>query len=45
MGIAFGTPGGLRIDNDIAADGLSMKSVVHMPLGMEKRFQVFPWVR
>jgi len=41
MGIAFGgTPGGLRIDMyDIAADGLSMKSVVHMPLGMEKRFR------
>jgi len=41
MGIAFGgTPGGLRIDMyDIAADGLSMKSVVHMPVGMEKRFR------
>ena len=25
--------------DDIAADGLSMKSVVHMPLGMEKRFR------
>ena len=41
MGIAFGgTPGGLRIDMyDIAADGMSMKSVVHMPVGMEKRFR------
>ena len=41
MGIAFGgTPGGLRIDMyDIDADGQSIKSVVHMPLGMEKRFR------
>jgi glucose/arabinose dehydrogenase len=41
MGIAFGgTANGLRIDMyDIAADGLSIKSVVHMPVGMEKRFR------
>ena len=41
MGIAFGdTPGGSRIDiMDIADDGLSMKSVIHMPVGMTERFR------
>lgn len=41
MGIAFGdTPAGSRIDiYDIADDGLSIKSVVHMPLGFSKRFR------
>ncbi len=41
MGIAFGdTPAGSRIDMyDLAADGLSIKSVVHMPLGFSKRFR------
>ncbi len=41
MGIGFGdTPTGLRIDMyDIAADGLSIKTVVRMPLGMSKRFR------
>ena len=39
-GVFGGTPGGLRIDMyDLASDGLSMKSVVHMPVGMEKRFR------
>ena len=41
MGIAFGdTPGGRRIDIvDIADNGLSVKSVIHMPVGMSKRFR------
>ena len=41
MGIAFGgTPGGMRIDiTDIAEDGLSVKSVIHMPVGTSKRFR------
>ncbi len=41
MGIAFGdTPAGSRIDMyDIAADGQSIKSVVRMPLGFNKRFR------
>ena len=41
MGIAFGdTPGGSRIDIvDIADNGLSVKSVIHMPVGMSKRFR------
>ena len=41
MGIAFGgTPGGMRIDiTDIAKDGLSVKSVIHMPVGASKRFR------
>ena len=41
MGIAFGdTPAGSRIDIvDLAADGLSVKSVIHMPLGFAKRFR------
>ncbi len=41
MGIAFGdTPSGSRIDMyDIAADGLSIRSVVRMPLGFSKRFR------
>ena len=41
MGIAFGdTPPGSRIDiYDIAADGLSIKSAIQMPLGFSKRFR------
>jgi len=41
MGIAFGgTPAGSRVDiYDIAADGLSIKSVIKMPLGFSKRFR------
>ena len=41
MGIAFGdTPAGSRIDIvDIAADGLSVKSVIHMPVGVSKRYR------
>ncbi len=41
MGIAFGdTPAGSRIDiYDIAADGLSIKTVTRMPLGFSKRFR------
>ena len=41
MGIGFGgTPGGMRIDIvDIAPDGLSVKSVIHMPVGVSKRFR------
>ena len=41
MGIGFGgTPGGMRIDMvDIAQDGLSVKSVIHMPTGVSKRFR------
>ncbi|MDA0941437.1 MAG: PQQ-dependent sugar dehydrogenase [Proteobacteria bacterium] len=41
MGIGFGgTPGGMRIDMvDIAEDGLSVKSVIHMPTGVSKRFR------
>jgi len=41
MGIGFGdTPSGLRIDMyDIADNGLSIMSVVHMPVGMSKRFR------
>jgi len=41
MGIAFGgTPAGSRIDiYDLANDGLSMKSVIKMPLGFAKRFR------
>lgn len=41
MGIAFGdTPAGSRIDiYDIAADGLSIKSAIQMPLGISKRFR------
>jgi glucose/arabinose dehydrogenase len=41
MGIGFGgTPSGLRIDMyDIADDGLSMHSVIHMPVGVSKRFR------
>jgi glucose/arabinose dehydrogenase len=41
MGIAFGdTPAGSRIDiMDIADNGLSMKSVIHMPVGMTERFR------
>ena len=40
-GIGFGgTPSGLRIDMyDISDDGLSMKSVIHMPVGVSKRFR------
>jgi glucose/arabinose dehydrogenase len=41
MGIGFGgTPGGMRIDIvDLAKDGLSVKSVIHMPVGVSKRFR------
>ena len=41
MGIAFGeTPAGSRIDiMNIADDGLSMRSVIHMPLGITERFR------
>ncbi len=41
MGIAFGgTPAGSRIDMyDIAADGLSIKSAIKLPLGFSKRFR------
>ena len=41
MGIAFGgTPGGMRIDMyDISKDGLSVKSVIHLPVGASKRFR------
>jgi glucose/arabinose dehydrogenase len=41
MGIGFGgTPGGMRVDMyDIAEDGLSMKSVIHLPVGVSKRFR------
>ena len=41
MGIGFGgTPGGMRIDIvDIAPDGESVKSVIHMPVGVSKRFR------
>jgi glucose/arabinose dehydrogenase len=41
MGIGFGgTPGGMRIDIvDIATDGESVKSVIHMPVGVSKRFR------
>ena len=41
MGIGFGdTPPGSRIDMyDLALDGLSIKSVVRMPLGFSKRFR------
>ncbi len=41
MGIAFGdTPAGSRIDiYDLAADGLSIKSAIQMPLGFSKRFR------
>jgi hypothetical protein len=40
MGIGFGgTPGGMRIDmTDLADDGLSVKSVIHMP---EKIYLLF----
>ena len=41
MGIGFGgTPSGMRIDVvDIAKDGKSIKSVIHMPTGLTKRFR------
>jgi glucose/arabinose dehydrogenase len=41
MGIGFGgTPGGLRIDMyDIADDGQSINSVIHMPVGVSDRFR------
>ena len=41
MGIGFGgTPSGLRIDMyDITNDGLSINSVIHMPVGVSKRFR------
>jgi glucose/arabinose dehydrogenase len=41
MGIAFGeTPAGSRIDiMNIAEDGLSMRSVIHMPIGITERFR------
>ena len=41
MGIGFGgTPSGMRIDVvDIAKDGQSIKSVIHMPTGLTKRFR------
>ena len=41
MGIAFGdTPAGSRIDIvDIAENGLSVKSVIHMPMGMSNRYR------
>jgi glucose/arabinose dehydrogenase len=41
MGIGFGgTPGGLRIDMyDITDDGLSIGSVIHMPVGVSDRFR------
>jgi glucose/arabinose dehydrogenase len=41
MGIGFGgTPSGMRVDMyDIAEDGLSMKSVIHLPVGVSKRFR------
>jgi glucose/arabinose dehydrogenase len=41
MGIGFGgTPSGMRIDLvDIAKDGKSVKSVVHLPTGLTKRFR------
>ena len=41
MGIGFGgTPGGLRIDMyDIADDGQSIGSVIHMPVGVSDRFR------
>ena len=41
MGIGFGgTPSGMRIDIvDIAKDGKSVKSVIHMPTGVTKRFR------
>jgi len=41
MGIAFGdTPAGSRIDIvDIADNGLSVKSVIHMPMGMSNRYR------
>jgi len=41
MGIGFGgTPSGMRIDiYDLPQDGLSMKSVIHMPVGVSKRFR------
>ena len=43
MGIAFGdTPAGSRIDIvDIADNGLSVKSVIHMPVGMNRKI---PWL-
>jgi glucose/arabinose dehydrogenase len=41
MGIGFGgTPSGLRIDMyDISDDGLSIGSVIHMPVGVQDRFR------
>ncbi len=41
MGIGFGgTPSGLRIDMyDISDDGLSIGSVIHMPVGINDRFR------
>jgi glucose/arabinose dehydrogenase len=41
MGIGFGgTPSGLRIDMyDISEDGLSIGSVIHMPVGVQDRFR------
>ena len=41
MGIGFGgTPSGMRIDIvDLAKDGKSIKSIVHMPVEMKKRFR------
>ena len=41
MGIGFGgTPSGMRIDVvDIAKDGKSIKSVIHIPTGLTKRFR------
>ena len=41
MGIGFGgTPGGMRIDIvDLTQDGMAVKSVIHMPVGVSKRFR------
>ena len=41
MGIGFGgTPSGMRIDIvDLAKDGKSVKSVLHLPTGLSKRFR------
>ncbi|MAH78609.1 MAG: aldose sugar dehydrogenase [Rickettsiales bacterium] len=41
MGIGFGgTPSGMRIDIvDLAKDGQSVKSVLHLPTGLSKRFR------
>ena len=41
MGIGFGgTPGGMRIDIvDLTQDGMAVKSVIHMPVSVSKRFR------